>query len=130
MSKILLITAISLEIVSAFVCKIFPYSMSEIVRLVGRMLVRHIINTPPDISNSESALESVLRYTDLRCLSYNQGNITLCEMCPNKEFFLLRIFPVISGKYGPVKTPCLDTFHTVLCFLGCKKGTSNQYTRA
>ena len=29
-------------------------------------------------------------------------------------------FPVFSpnaGKYGPEKTPCLDTFHAVLCLL-------------
>ena len=54
---------------------------------------------------------------------------TLCEMCPNTEFFLVRIFPhsdwiwrdtkylsVFSpnaGKYGPEKTPYLDTFHAV-----------------
>ena len=92
----LLITGISLEIVSAFVCKIFPHSMSEIVRLVGRMLVRHIINTPPDISNSGSALESVLRYTDLRCLSYNQGNITLCEMSQCYVSLVVRKAPQIS----------------------------------
>ena len=56
--------------------------------------------------------------------------LTLCEMCPNTEFFLVRIFPhsdwirrdtkylsVFSpnaGKYGPEKTPYLDTFHVVL----------------
>ena len=53
----------------------------------------------------------------------------LREKCPNKEFFLVRIFlhsdwirrdteyiSVFSpntGKYGPEKTPCLDTFHVV-----------------
>ena len=44
---------------------------------------------------------------------------TLRDKCPNKELFLVRIFPrseisVLSpntGKYGPEKTPCLDTFH-------------------
>ena len=55
---------------------------------------------------------------------------TLREKCPNTEFSLVRIFPhsdwirkdtsylsVFSpnaGKYGPEKTPYLDTFHTVL----------------
>ena len=32
------------------------------------------------------------------------------------QFFLVRIFPVFSpktGKYGPEKTPYLDTFHAV-----------------
>ena len=53
----------------------------------------------------------------------------LYEKCPNMEFFLVCIFPhsdwiqtdtlylsVFSpnaGKYGPEKTPYLDTFHTV-----------------
>ena len=53
----------------------------------------------------------------------------LREKCPNKEFFLVRIFPhsdwtrrdteylsVFSpnaGKYEPEKTPYLDTFHAV-----------------
>ena len=35
---------------------------------------------------------------------------------PNTEFFLVRYFSVfnpITGKYGPEKTPYLDTFHTV-----------------
>ena len=55
--------------------------------------------------------------------------VTPREMCPNTEFFLVRIFshsdwirrdtPYLSvsspnvGKYGPEKTPYLDTFHTV-----------------
>ena len=42
-------------------------------------------------------------------------------MCPNMEFFLLRIFLYSGGyefspdteKYGPEKTPYLDTFPTV-----------------
>ena len=61
---------------------------------------------------------------------------TLCEKCPNTEFFLFRIFPYSNwiwrdtphfsvfspnaGKYGPEKTPYLDTFHaviTLLCFI-------------
>ena len=53
----------------------------------------------------------------------------LCEMCPNTEFFLVRVFPhsdwilrdakylsVFSsnaGKYGPEKTPYLGIFHAV-----------------
>ena len=55
--------------------------------------------------------------------------LSLCEMCPNTEFFLVRIFPhsdsirrdtsylsILSpnaGKYWPKKTPYLDTFHAV-----------------
>ena len=54
---------------------------------------------------------------------------SLREMCPNTEFFLVRIFPYSNwilrdtsylsvfspnaGKYGPEKTPYLDTFHAV-----------------
>ena len=56
--------------------------------------------------------------------------ITRREKCPNTEFFLVRIFPhsawirrdtpylsVFSpnaAKYGPEKTPYLDTFNAVL----------------
>ena len=57
--------------------------------------------------------------------------LSLRQKCPNTEFFLLRVFlhldwirrdtkylyPSVfspnSGKYGPEKTPYLDTFHTV-----------------
>ena len=61
----------------------------------------------------------------------------LREKCPNTEFFLVRIFPhsdwirrdtscfaVFSPnakKYGPEKTPYLDTFHTVMCVTHRKK---------
>ena len=38
--------------------------------------------------------------------------IALCEKCPITEFFLVRIFPH-AVKYGPEKTPYLDTFHTM-----------------
>ena len=53
----------------------------------------------------------------------------LREKCPNTEFYLLHIFPHLdwirtdtsyfsvfspnAGKYGPEKTPSLDTFHAV-----------------
>ena len=49
-------------------------------------------------------------------------NPELLEKCPNMELFLFRIFPhsdsfsILSpnaGKYGPEKTPYLDTFHAV-----------------
>ena len=54
--------------------------------------------------------------------------VTLCEKCPDTEFFLVRIFvysdwirksPYISvfcantGKYRPEKSPYLETFYTV-----------------
>ena len=38
------------------------------------------------------------------------------EKCPNADFFSGPYFPVFSpntGKYGPEKTPYLDTFHSV-----------------
>ena len=43
----------------------------------------------------------------------------LHEKCPNTDFFLVRIFLhsdwiMNAGKYGPEKTPYLDTFHAVL----------------
>ena len=55
---------------------------------------------------------------------------SLYEMCPNTEFFLVRIFwhshwirrdtlclsvfSLNAGKYGPEKTQYLDTFHAVI----------------
>ena len=55
--------------------------------------------------------------------------LALREKCPNTEFFLVRIFThsdgirrdteylsvfsLNTGKYGPEKTPYLDTFHAV-----------------
>ena len=42
---------------------------------------------------------------------------TLRETRPNTEFFSGPYFPVFAlntGKYGPEKTPYLDTFHAVL----------------
>ena len=63
-----------------------------------------------------------------KCLLINRSK-TLCENCPNTEYFLVRILPhsdwirrdtsylsVFSpnaGKYGPENTPYLDTFHAV-----------------
>ena len=54
-------------------------------------------------------------------------------MCPNAEFFLVSIFPHSDlirrntenlavfnpnvGKYGPGKTPYLDTFHAVILII-------------
>ena len=45
-------------------------------------------------------------------------NIALREKCPNTEFFgrdtpYLSVFSSNTGKYGPEKTPYLDTFHAV-----------------
>ena len=58
--------------------------------------------------------------------------IALPEKCPNTEFFLVRNFPHLGGirrdteylsvfspnarKYGPEKTPYLDTFHALFVF--------------
>ena len=41
----------------------------------------------------------------------------LHEMCPNTEFLSGPYFPVFglnTGKYGPEKTPNLDTFDAVI----------------
>ena len=53
-------------------------------------------------------------------------SLPLREKCPNTEFFLVRtfqhsdwirnylsVFSPNAGKYGPEKTPYLDTFHAV-----------------
>ena len=66
----------------------------------------------------------------------------LREKCPKTKFFLIRIFPhsewirrdtpylsVFSpnaGKYGPEKTPCIDTFHAVLSRLDYGNLTFNN----
>ena len=61
-----------------------------------------------------------------------RGPFALHEKCPNMEFFLVRIFPyseylsVFSPnavKYGPEKTPYLDTFRTVFMYMRIKKLT-------
>ena len=57
---------------------------------------------------------------------------SLREKCPNAEFFLTRIFlhfPVFglnTGKYGPEKTPYLDTFHTVIILNFHSRGCSRD----
>ena len=46
--------------------------------------------------------------------------VSLRKKCPNVEFFSGPYFPVFSpnaGKYGPEKTPYLDTFHESLGIL-------------
>ena len=74
------------------------------------------------------------------------GNFTsafyaLREECPNMEYFLVCIFPHSdwirgdteylsvfrpnAGKYGPEKTPSLDTFQAVLTFLNACHLTSS-----
>ena len=68
-------------------------------------------------------------YISTRILGIRSLTLTLREKYPNTEFFLVRIFPhsdwirrdtpylsVFSpnvGKYGPEKTPYLDTFYAV-----------------
>ena len=42
--------------------------------------------------------------------------LSLCEMCPDTEFYEVRIFSAFSPnaeKYEPQKTPNLDPFHAV-----------------
>ena len=40
-----------------------------------------------------------------------QSIMPLCEMCPNTKY--LSVFSPNEGKYGPEKTPYMDTFHAV-----------------
>ena len=63
---------------------------------------------------------------------------SVCEKCPNTEFFsgpYLSVFSPNVGKYGPEKTPYLDTFQAValqaskelrLIFCNCLNMTSHQ----
>ena len=39
----------------------------------------------------------------------------LREKCSNAVFFFWSVFSPNTGKYGPEKPPCLDTFHAVPC---------------
>ena len=52
----------------------------------------------------------------------------LREKSPNTEFFVVRIFPN-TGKYGPEKTPYLDTFHTVNLISNCSCGQKFIYSQ-
>ena len=73
-------------------------------------------------TNSDNPHEN---YTNLsQTFSKDAQKHALREKCPNTEYFLVCIFPnsdwkylsVFSpnaGKYGPEKTPYLDTFHAV-----------------
>ena len=48
---------------------------------------------------------------------YNFIKYSLREKCSNTEFFSGPYFPVFSpntGKYGPEKTPYVDTFHAMI----------------
>ena len=75
---------------------------------------------------------------------------SLCEMCPNTEFFLVRIFPHSdwirrdtknteyflirifphSDWYGPEKTPYLDNFHAVPVVSGLFRTLLNNHGEA
>ena len=68
----------------------------------------------------------------VRLTKFLFGKRTLRENCPNTEFFLVHIFSHLdwirrdtpylfvsspnAGKYGPEKTPYLETFHAVRVF--------------
>ena len=52
------------------------------------------------------------KYGDCKWIFWIKINYLLREKCPNTEFFLVCIF-LHPGKYGPEKTPYLDTFHKV-----------------
>ena len=91
--------------------------------------------TCPSISLVKLLLELTVQKCTMPCKStmYNALSFlttpTLCEKCPDTEFFLVRIFRHSdwirrgaeylsvfipnTGKYRPEKTPYLDIFHTV-----------------
>ena len=76
---------------------------------------------------------NILQFFREKCMKYREMLLTflvcsLREKCPNTEFSLVRIFLYLNwirrfspaafspntGKYGPEKTQCLDTFHAVI----------------
>ena len=66
-------------------------------------------------------LVKILLYTYLRnfkILSFLGSYGSLREKCPNAEY--LSLFSSNVGKYGPEKTPYLDTFHAMLIYEGKK----------
>ena len=71
----------------------------------------------------------ILYANESRKIRNHKKKTSLSEMCPNTEFFLVHVYPHLecirrdtsylsvftpnAGKYGPEKTPYLDSFHTV-----------------
>ena len=67
----------------------------------------------------------------LMMLCSNLRSHSLREKCPNTELFFVKN----AGKYGPVKTPNLDTFYPVIIynpfpFNGIPKKDMGKYSRA
>ena len=63
-------------------------------------------------------------FQQISCI-YFKHTESLHEKCPNTEFFSGPYIPLFSpstGKYGPEKTPCLDTFHAVI-----EEGLANDF---
>ena len=63
-------------------------------------------------------------FQQISCI-YFKHTESLHEKCPNTEFFSGPYIPLFSpstGKYGPEKTPCLDTFHAVI-----EEGLTNDF---
>ena len=58
-----------------------------------------------------------LKFSKLKNQKFSEDlTFSLRERCPNTEFFSGPYFPAFTPntwKYGPEKTPYLDTFHTV-----------------
>ena len=96
--------------------------MKRFVTIVNGWKRHFLIISYPDIFNN---------YYNARLLFNSCSKRPLGEKCPNTEFFfLVRIFPYLdwirrdapylsifsphAGKYGPEKTPYLDTLHSVI----------------
>ena len=67
---------------------------------------------------SDKTIEAVLKLLSLFVsFTLHTNWLPLREKCPNTEFFLvygeISAFSPNTGKYGPEKTPYLDTFHAV-----------------
>ena len=66
------------------------------------------------LRGGENALQILTRY---RCVINIGFHLSLGEMCPDTEFYEVRIFfPAFglnAGKYEPQKTPNLEPFHAV-----------------
>ena len=78
---------------------------------------------------TKRAIKNELYDSSFQVIFWKSLRLTLCEKCPNTEYFPVRIFPhsdwirrdnsyfsVFSpnaGKHGPENTPYLNIFHTV-----------------
>ena len=95
------------------------FQLQELVGKSGKEVVRKVFFRLFELA----VVNSMTIFHDVNPdLGQKYTSNTQRENCPDMEFFLVRIFPHLdwiqsgknAGKYGPGKTPYLDTFHAVI----------------